>query len=297
MEGSPDINDTGPATRAQPDEVPRGAFSVRLPPALYGGLRTRANETGTSMNSLISEAVAALLERADLSRSTEPADIDSRIAADAVRESDQTIGALKGIGKHLLDRGQVALAAVVFGAAARVVAEREDESTASRELSFTAEQAQRHNYLELAASIFEESLRRDPNNLEAVNRLGQLMHHLAQRANDDIDRYRRAEELLSRVTFVDNRAKLFHGWSQLYVARNDSDRYAEEVALRDINEAMRHWAFGQHDGHERQRWMRQLQRLVRLDAKYESAANELIDFAAAQAWRGRPVTHAEVFEG
>jgi hypothetical protein len=52
-------------------------------------------------------------------------------------------------------------------------------------------------------------------NLEAVNRLGQLLHHTAQRDGDDLVRYRQAAALLSRVTFIDDRARLFHGWSSL----------------------------------------------------------------------------------
>jgi tetratricopeptide (TPR) repeat protein len=275
---------------ASDEAAPRGAFSVRLPPALYRELRHYADQHGTSMNNVIADALAGHLGRPDLAPTSVPKDIDSRIAADAVGESDRTVGALKGIAKHLLNLGQVALSAVVYAAAARMIAGTEGDAAASRELAFTADQVQRHNYLELAVALYEECLRRDPNNLEAVNRLGQLLHHLGQRAGDDLDRYRRASELLSRVTFIDNRAKLFHGWTKLHLSRSEGDRYGEEAALREIEEAMKAWAFGQHDATERDRWLRQLRRLIDFDEKYSGLAHELIEFAAANGWRTKPVT-------
>jgi len=280
---------------AESTEPARGAFSVRLPPSLYRSLREKASTESVSMNALITEAVARFLERPELAPSAGLKDIDSRIAADAVRRSDRTVGALKGIGKHLLNVDQVALAAVVYAAAARLVAEQ-DQMSASRELAFTADQVQHRNHLELAASVYEESLRQDPNNLEAVNRLGQLVHHLAEREGD-LERYQRAEALLSRVTFIDNRAKLFHGWSKLHLAREAADRYSEDAALREIDEAMRSWAFGQHDATERQRWLRQLRRLKNIDPKYEGLVGELVEFARAHGWRTHPVTEADVQQG
>lgn len=289
MSTSDDTNAPGGA--ASEDQAPRGAFSVRLPPALYRELRHHADQHGTSMNNVIADALAGHLGRADLAPTSVPKDIDTRIAADAVADSDRTVGALKGIAKHLLNLGQVALSAVVYSAAARVIAATpEGEAAASRELAFTADQVQRHNYLELAVALYEECLRRDPNNLEAVNRLGQLLHHLGQRAGDDLERYRRASELLARVTFIDNRAKLFHGWTKLHVCRSEVDRYGEDAAVREIEEAMKAWAFGQHDAAERDRWLRQLRRLIDFDEKYSALAHDLIEFGAANGWRAKPVT-------
>jgi hypothetical protein len=285
---------TSPAGAATTDDAPRGTFSVRLPPALYRELRDHAEQRGTSMNNVIADALAGHLDRADLAPTAVPKDIDSRIAADAVAESDRTIGALKGIAKHLLNLGQVGLSAVVYSAAARVIASTEGDAAASRELAFTADQVQRHNHLELAVVLYEECLRRDPNNLEAVNRLGQLLHHLGQRAADDLDRYRRASELLSRVTFIDNRAKLFHGWAKLHVSRSEGDPYGEEAAAREIEEAMKAWAFGEHDAAERERWLRQLRRLVDFDDKYSVLANDLLEFGAANGWRTRPVSKQDL---
>jgi tetratricopeptide (TPR) repeat protein len=292
MTTTSDTTSDGEPQDAEALEPARGAFSIRLPPGLYRELREKASNDSVSMNALITEAVAQFLNRPDLAPSAGPPKIDSRIAAEAVGRSDRTVGALKGIGKHLLNLDQVALAAVVYAAAARVVADQ-DQASASRELAFTADQVQRHNHLELAASVFDESLRLDPNNLEAVNRLGQLLHHLAERGND-MDRYRRAEELLSRVTFIDNRAKLFHGWSQLHLARKNADQYGERAALREIDEAMRSWAFGQHDAGERQSWLRQLRRLKDLDPNYDTVVRDLVLFAGAHGWRTHPVTDADL---
>ena len=47
-------DDTTNAGGAPSDEAaPRGAFSVRLPPALYRELRHHAEQRGTSMNNVI----------------------------------------------------------------------------------------------------------------------------------------------------------------------------------------------------------------------------------------------------
>ena len=51
--------------------------------------------------------------------------------------------------------------------------------------------------------------------------------------NDNITRYREAERHLARVTFLDNHAKLFHGWSAFFSARADGDTYREGQALED----------------------------------------------------------------
>jgi len=101
-------------------------------------------------------------------------------------------------------------------------------------------------------------------------------------------------DLLSRVTFIDNRAKLFHGWSKLHVSRADAGPYGEEAAVREIEEAMKSWAFGQHDAGERDKWLRQLRRLRQFDEKYEGLTLDLADFAAANGWRPKPITQAEV---
>jgi hypothetical protein len=178
----------------------------------------------------------------------------------------------------------MALSAVLYAAAARVIAEKDGADAASTELARAGMAAAKSRYYELAVSLYEESLQLNPNNLEAVNRLGQQLHHLAASQGDDLDRYRRATELLARVTFVDNYAKLFHGWSALFVARADADPYAEERAVAEIEEALKHWAFGRRSPDERPRWLRQIRRLVALGLR--GNAESLVNFANDNAsWR------------
>lgn len=250
-----------PESEQRSELRPRRNFSVRLPEELYGQLEALADRTGESMNKLIGTAVALLVKSPDLAPSAVASDINSQIARDALRQGPEAIAPLKGIAKHASNRDQIALACVLWAAAARLVAATQGAPAASQELGHSAVVAEKSNRVELAVALYEEALRLDPNNLEAANRLGQRLHHLAQQHGDDIDRYRQAEQHLSRVTFVDDHAKLFHGWSALHVARADGDHLAEERAVAEIDEALKRWAFGQRDGSERASWLRQIDRL------------------------------------
>lgn len=257
------------------DSAARQSLSVRLPLAVHRGLYELRKQTGTSMNSLITQAVVALLEQPDLLPVIE-ADINSQIARDAVRQNPSSIGPLKGIAKHLRNRNQIALAGVLWAAAARLVAAQDGPEAAARDLSRSASVCE-PSHPELAVALHEEALKLDPANLTAANRLGQLLHHQAQRHGDDIARYRDAERYLAQVTFVDNHAKLFHGWAALHVARADGDVERQQRALGELEEALKSWAFGQGDGRERGRWLRQARRLSAIG--FDDEAETLIDFA------------------
>jgi hypothetical protein len=259
----------------------RSAMSVRLPEDLHGELKAQSATTGVAMNELVVRAVAQLLERPDLATLTSGSDISSQIARDSIRMDGSAIGPLKGIAKHCVNRGQTALGGVLYAAAAREVLHEDGPQRAAEELSHTAAVMESSNHFELAVGLWQEAVALDTNNLTAVNRLGQRLHHLAQRAGDDIGRYREAERHLARVTFVDNYAKLFHGWSRLFVARADGDVDAEQLGRTEVVDALKHWAFGQRDGNSRRGWIRQVRRLY--DTGYEAAAEELRDFANRNA--------------
>lgn len=269
---------------SEPTELrPRRNFSVRLPEELYAQLEALAEDRSESMNKLIGSAVAELVKRPDLAPSALASDINTQIARDALRQGSEAIGPLKGIAKHASNRDQIALACVLWAAAARIIAADPEQgpAVASQELGHSAVVAEKSNRVELAVALYEEALRLDPNNLEAANRLGQRLHHLAQHHGDDIARYRQAEQYLARVTFVDDHAKLFHGWAALYVARADDDHLAEDRAVAEIDEALKRWAFGQRDGSERASWLRQVDRLR--DAGLADRADALIEFANRNA--------------
>jgi tetratricopeptide (TPR) repeat protein len=271
----------------------RRNFSLRLPEALFEQLRTLSERRGESMNNLVGAAVATLVDRPDIAPSPLAGDIGPQIARDGVRMGPEAIGPLKGIAKHASNRGQIALASVVWAAAARLILEQDGPEQASLELSHSAAVADSANHFELAVALYEEALRVDPNNLEAVSRLGQRLHHLAQQ-NDDLERYREAERHLARVTFLDNHAKLFHGWSQLFVARAEQDRYREEQAVAEVEEALKSWAFGEPSGQERLSWLRQLRRLY--SAGLGGRAKALVEFANRNA-RWGAIDDVEVMRG
>jgi tetratricopeptide (TPR) repeat protein len=260
---------------------PRRNFSVRLPDELYVPLEALSEQSGESMNKLIGAAVARLVERPDLDPSATGPDINPTIARDALKQGPDAIGPLKGIAKHASNRNQMALASVLWAAAARIVATSQGPEAAAVELCHSADVAERSGHVELAIALWEEALELDANNLEAANRLGQRLHHLAQKQNDAVDQYRRAERYLARVTFVDNRAKLFHGWSAFHIARADGDRDGEERALGEIEEALKQWAFSERSGVERTSWLRQIERLRA--AGFQSRADSLVDFANRNA--------------
>ena len=267
-----------------PELAGRRNFSVRLPETVAKELDAMAKRQGVSMNKLIGTAVANLLERPDLAPAVTESDISTPIARDALRQGPEAIGPLKGIATHAANRDQVALACVLWAAAARLVASVSGLEAASKELTHTADTAERSGRPELSVALYEEALRLDVNNLEAASRLGQRLHHLAQRAttpDEQLQSYRDAEVLLARVSFIDDHAKLFHGWSALHVARADGDRSKEELAVREIDEAMRRWAFGERNGFERTSWLRQIDRLR--EAELGAVAAELIDFANRNA--------------
>lgn len=264
-----------------PELGQRRNFSIRLPASLYQQLEALSERTGESMNKLIGNAVAVLVKRPDLAPTEVGNDINAQIARDAVRQGLEAIGPLKGIAKHASNRDQVALACVLWAAAARLVQQADGPERAAEELNHSAQVAEASNRIELAIALYEEALKLDPNNLEAENRLGQRLHHLASQHGDDIERYREAERHLSRVTFVDNHAKLFHGWSALYVAKADSHPYRRDHALGAIDDALKSWAFGQRSGTERPKWLRQVRRLA--DAGHHDRAAALVEFANRNA--------------
>ena len=128
--------------------------------SLYEELRALSGRTEQSMNKLIGNAVARFVERPDLTVTAGPGDINARIAQDAIKQTDEAIGPLKGIAKHASNRGQIALACVLYAAAARVIRDKDGDEEASRELARSAMAAEQSRYYELAVALYEASLQR-----------------------------------------------------------------------------------------------------------------------------------------
>ncbi len=269
---------------------PRKNFSVRLSPALYNLLAARRSE-GRSMNDVIGDALAAYVDRPELAPAKTGSDLGSNITRDAIRQGPEAIPALKGIAKHAMNLKQVNLACVLWASSARLISATEGAEKAAEELAHSAEIAEASRHYELAVALWREAMQLDPNNLEVANRLGQRLHHLAVQHDNDLERLREAERLLARVTFVDNHAKLFHGWAALMVAEADKAVDQRDRALAEVDEALKAWAFGQRQSVERSRWLRQVQRLA--EAGYRPRACDLIEFANRNA-RWEPLHAADL---
>ena len=158
----------------------RAAMSVRLPASLHEELRARRDNEGVPMNELVVRAVSELLDRPDLTPYPGTDDVSSPIAQDAVAMGASAIGPIKGIAKHSLNKGHVAMAGVLYAAAARLVRHESGDALAAQELAHTAAVVEGANHYELAVALWREALDLDPNNLEVVNRLGQRLHHLGR---------------------------------------------------------------------------------------------------------------------
>lgn len=272
-------------------ESDRKPYSLRLPTPLYEQLQEASDTTGESMNQLIAVALARFLERPELVAASGEGDVDEGLAAAAIADGSAAIGPLKGLAKHLTNRGQPVLASVLYAAAARLIADEEGAEAGSRELVRTGNLMERTGHTEAATALYEKAIALNPSNLEASSRLGQRLHHLAYQQGDDVEMYRRAAEHLRSAASVDNYAKLFYGWSALHVARADGSQADADSARRHIKQALERWAFGQQDPASRPRWMRQLRDL--LEVGEDDLVQDLIDFARANThWD--PITQEEL---
>ncbi len=257
--------------------------SLRLSDELGRVLDELATTRATSMNALIGDLIADAAGKPALATSAAPRDVPNPLAMDACRFGPEAIGAIKGVAKQLFERDLVATGAVVYAAAARLIAsdrdpERGGPDRASAELTETAQRVVDAHHLELGIRLAEEALQPalNPKNRRARNLLGQWLVRSAQR-DGDVEKYRRAADLLVDVMEYDDRARLFHGLAALAVAESEGDRTARSSALDHIDKAMRRWAFGNRNEFERRSWVSQLRRLSEFGAS--DIQMGLIEFA------------------
>lgn len=290
-----------PEPRRLEADMPSGRFSVRLPRSLHRRLVEAAERERSSLNQLVNVLLARGLEEAARGGAAEPTvryrpdgtwveseeaarggaaeppveDAHENLAALAVRSSPQAIGPLKGIARFVEDRGDVNVACLLYGFASIRIEEAEGPQEAARNLGMAAALARRHGRAQLAEALFRESLRRDPTDLRSRSGLGQALHHQG--------RYREAIECLEPAASVDNYARLFLGWSRLLAGLEDDDDEAVEEAWGELGEALRNWAYNNGDRRDRERWMRQIQRLRALGTRFAGHSRQLIEFANANA--------------
>lgn len=268
-----------------------GRFSVRVPKSLHRRLSEQAEAEEASLNQylavLLGQALSGVRDRTpqESPEADRVLDAYEDIAADAVRYGPQAIGALKGIATFLRDQGAVNLSCLLYAASAERIAQHDSREAASREYGAAAGLARREGRQDLAISLLYESLRHDRSNLRSLSTLGQLLHHQG--------RYREAAEVLADAPDFDNHARLFRGWSRLLAALQSEDESGAKEGVGDLTSAFRNWAYRNTDGREREAWLRQLNRLVKLGPRFTAEVDQLLEFARANAgWR--PISEADL---
>ncbi len=108
---------------------------------------------------------------------------------------------------------------------------------------------------------------------------------MAQRNEDDPEMYRQAATVL-RHADVDQYARHFLVWSELYVARHDKNRQAESAALDALVRVFKEWSY---NGTEKDRnpIVRQLTRLAGIYGRDHEAVHRAIDATALGPWANK----------
>lgn len=264
-----------PRGETEPEEY-SGRFSVRVPRSLHRRLAMRAEAEGCSLNQLVSTALAATVDTASPAMHQTPgSDAFEDIAADAIAGGIESIGALKGIGTFLRNRGDVNLACLIYSVAAdRVAIGPDGAQQAAREFGTAGALARRERRLRLAEALWRQSLRRDVTNIRSRSSLGQLLHHQG--------RYAEAVDLLESVAGVDSYAHLFLGWSRLQLGLSGGDNDVVAQGLGDVADELKRWSLN-GSRTDRSAWLRHVRRLYLLGPDFRREVDQLISFANGNA--------------
>ncbi len=261
-----------PQGEAEPHEY-SGRFSVRVPRSLHRRLALRSDAEGCSLNQLVSTLLAEAVDGS--AQRSSGTDAYEDITADAIAGGTDAIGALKGIGTFLRNRGDVNLACLLYAfAAERVAAGPGGAQEAAREFGTAGALARRERRIRLAESLWRQSLRRDVTNIRSRSSLGQLLHHQG--------RYEEAVEFLEPVADVDDYARLFLGWSRLQLGLSSGQEDLVGQGLADVIAALRRWcAYAPRA--DRSSWLRQARRLYVLGPRFRQEIDQLVSFANSNA--------------
>jgi len=264
-----------PRGEAEPEEY-SGRFSVRVPRSLHRRLALRSDAEGCSLNQLVSTLLAEAVDQPrQKAQQAMGSDAFEDITADAIAGGIESIGALKGIGTFLRNRGDINLACLLYAfAAERVAIGPDGVQEAAREFGAAGALARRERRLRLAESLWRQSLRRDVTNVRSRSSLGQLLHHQG--------RYAEAIELLEHVADVDDYARLFLGWSRLQLGLSGRQDDLAKQGLADVAAALKRWCAYASKA-DRPAWLRQVRRLYLLGPDFRQEVDQLISFANGNA--------------
>ncbi|MGH3119298.1 MAG: toxin-antitoxin system HicB family antitoxin [Gaiellales bacterium] len=262
-----------PQGEVEPEEY-SGRFSVRVPRSLHRRLVVRADTEGCSLNQLVTTVLAEMVDGQAPKAATDT-DAYEDITADAIAAGTDAIGALKGIGTFLRNRGDINLACLVYSfAGERTAAGPGGAPEAAKEFGTAGALARRERRMRLAESLWRQSLRRDYTNIRSRSSLGQLLHHQG--------RYEEAIEFLDPVADVDDYARLFLGWSRLQVGLSGGQDDTVTAGLGDVVAALRRWcAYASRA--DRSSWLRQVRRLYLLGPRFREEIDQVISFANSNA--------------
>lgn len=263
-----------PRGESEPEEY-SGRFSVRVPRSLHRRLAMRAEAEGCSLNQLVSTALAEVVDPRSHTPRTPGSDASEDIAADAIAGDVGSIGALKGIGTFLRNRGDINLACLIYSFAAERVATGSDGAQqAAREFGTAGALARRERRMRLAEALWRQSLRRDVTNIRSRSSLGQLLHHQG--------RFAEAVDLLEPVAGVDSYAHLFLGWSRLQLGLSGGDKDVVTQGLADVADELKRWSLNASRT-DRSSWLRHVRRLYLLGSDFRKEVEQLISFANGNA--------------
>lgn len=264
--------------RVRPNQV-----STRLPDPLLRAVEERADQEGRPRSEMIADLVATAL---GLPQTVPDRPVNPNLVADAMGRgslSDQ-IRAVKALGAQVFDFDPAgALVAWRYAAHLKREETPDDPRAEANELRHTAARAASETvFSEASVVLAQRAFNLDPNDPRAASRLGQELHKLAQKNGNDPETYRQAASVL-RYADVDQYARHFLAWAELYVARHDGKREDEEAALDALVRVFKEWSY---NGSEKDRApiVRQLERLAGIYGTDHEAVRRAVDATALGAW-------------
>lgn len=268
-----------------------GQITVRLPEVVLRRVDELAAEPGRNRSDVIATLVAQAL---DMPQASPDRQVDVKLVADAMGRGDVSkhIGAVKTVGARVFEFDPAG-ALVIWRYAAELARQQTgDPKVEANELRHTAVRAANETvYAEASSVLSQRAFEIDPSDPRAASLLGQELHKAAQRNNDDPAIYRQAAEVL-RHADVDQYARHFLAWCELFIARDDHDADAEAAAGQRLVRVFKEWAY---NGTEKDRTpiVRQLERLARLYGNDSQIVKDAVDATSLGPWPEK-ITAADI---
>jgi len=196
------------------------------------------------------------------------------------------IAAVKTVGAQVFEFDPAGALVIWRYAADLVFQQTGDRKEEARELRHTASRAAGETvFNEASMVLFQRAFDLDPNDPRAASRLGQELHKAAQLNGNDPELYRQAASVL-RHADVDQYARHFLAWSELFVARHDNDSAGEVAAQDAMVRVFREWSYSATEK-DRGAIVRQLQRLAVVYGADAEIVKRAIGATEIGPWKSR----------